>query len=123
MTTSGLEYDEVECWISPAARYWLRVVSTSLAKIGLMRWGRKVTGALPSETEISKGIKEPDPNSVVEVRNTSGSSHLWHPIRLRSGKLEVMLSNAFQAGANRLDMRYQIGIEHNDIVEVCRHLF
>ena len=24
MTTSGLEYGEVECWINPAARYWLR---------------------------------------------------------------------------------------------------
>ena len=39
------------------------------------------------------------------------------------GKLEVMLSKAFEEGANCVDMRYRIGIEHNGIVEVCRHLF
>ena len=33
--------------------------------------------------------------------------------RLEGGKLEVMLSKAFEEGANRLDMRYRIGIEHN----------
>ena len=43
--------------------------------------------------------------------------------RLRGGKLTIMLSKAFEESANRLDMRYRIGIEHNDIVEVCRHLF
>ena len=31
MTTSGLEYGEVECWIRLAARYWSKVPSTSLA--------------------------------------------------------------------------------------------
>ena len=74
MTTSGLEYGEVECWISPAARYWLRAASTSLASIGFMQWGREVTGMLPSGTEISKGIKEQDPKSVLEVENTSEKS-------------------------------------------------
>ena len=74
MTTSGLEYGEVECWINPAARYGLRVASTSLAKIGLMQWGREVTGSLPSGTEIVIGIKEHDPKSVFEVENTSGNS-------------------------------------------------
>ena len=34
-----------------------------------------------------------------------------------------MLLKAFEEGANRLDMRYRTGIEHNDIVEVCRYLF
>ena len=34
-----------------------------------------------------------------------------------------MLSEAFEEGVNRLDMRYRIGIEHNDIVEVYCHLF
>ena len=33
-----------------------------------------------------------------------------------------MLSQAFEEGANRLDMRYRIRIEHNDIAEVSRHL-
>ena len=48
--------------------------STSLAKIEFMRWGQEVTGALPSGTEISKGIKEQEPKSVFEV-NTSGNSY------------------------------------------------
>ena len=34
-----------------------------------------------------------------------------------------MLSKAFEEGANRLDMCYWIGIEDNDVVEVCRNLF
>ena len=33
-----------------------------------------------------------------------------------------MLSQAIEDGANRLDMRYRIGIEHTDIVEVRSHL-
>ena len=33
-----------------------------------------------------------------------------------------MLSKAFEEGANRVDMCYRIGIEHNDIVDVGRHL-
>ena len=33
-----------------------------------------------------------------------------------------MFSQAFEEGAHRLDMRYRIGIEHNDIVEVSRQL-
>ena len=33
-----------------------------------------------------------------------------------------MFSQAFEEGANRLNMRYRIGIEHNDIVEVSRQL-
>ena len=54
--------------------------------------------------------------------NGPGSLHLWHPIAPSRG-LEVMLSKALEEGANRLDMSYRIGIEPNDIVEVCRHLF
>ena len=46
----GSNYGEVECWITEAARYWLRVASTSLAKIGLMRCDREVTGTLPFDT-------------------------------------------------------------------------
>ena len=49
--------------------------STSLANIGFRRWGREVTGALSSATEISKGIKEQEPKPVFEVENTSGNSH------------------------------------------------
>ena len=67
MTTSGLDYGEVDCWIIRAARYWLRVASTSLAIAGFIRWGREVTGALPSGREISKGIREQDPKSVFKV--------------------------------------------------------
>ena len=52
----------------------MKVESTSLAKIGFMRRGREVTGALPSGTEFSKGIKEQDPKSVFEVKNISGNS-------------------------------------------------
>ena len=33
-----------------------------------------------------------------------------------------MLSQAFEEGANRLDVRCRIRIEHNDIAEVSRHL-
>ena len=79
MTTRGLEYGDVECWISSAARYWLRVASTSLAEIGLMRWGLETIGALPLGTEISKGIKEQEPKSVFEVENTQGNSKSTSP--------------------------------------------
>ena len=41
----------------------------------------------------------------------------------RNRAFEVMLSKAFEEGANRLDIRYRMGIEHIDMVEVCRHLF
>ena len=38
-----------------------------------------MAGGLPSGTEISKGIKEQDPNSVFEVENTSGKSRKTSP--------------------------------------------
>ena len=38
-----------------------------------------MTGALPSGTEISKGIKEQEPKSVFEVENTSGNSQSTSP--------------------------------------------
>ena len=53
MTTNELEHGEVERWISPATKYWLRVESTALAKIEFIRWGRELTGALPYRTDIS----------------------------------------------------------------------
>ena len=34
-----------------------------------------------------------------------------------------MLLKAFEEGANRPNMRYRVGIEHDDIVEVSYHLF
>ena len=37
-------------------------------------WGRERTGAQPSGTEISEGIKEQDPKSVFEVENASETS-------------------------------------------------
>ena len=53
------------------------MASTSLAKIGSMRCGREVTGALPSGTEISKGVREKEPKSVWELEK--------HP-RIRRGR-------------------------------------
>ena len=44
-----------------------------------MRWFREVTAALPSETDISKGIREQDPNSAFEVENTPGNSQNTPP--------------------------------------------
>ena len=58
MTTGDLEFGEVECRIRLAVGYWFMVASTSLAKMGFIRWDRAVTAALPSENEISKGIRE-----------------------------------------------------------------
>ena len=54
----------------PAARYWFKVASTFLAEIGLILWGRGVTGALPSGTELSKGIREQEPKSVLDLEKT-----------------------------------------------------
>ena len=67
MTTTDLEYGEVEFWIRPAAMYWFKVASTSSTKTGLILWGREVTGALPSGTEISKGIRVQKPKSVLRL--------------------------------------------------------
>ena len=50
-----------------------------MAKIGFRRWGREVTGALPSGTDISNGIKEQEPKSFFEVENTSGTSQSTSP--------------------------------------------
>ena len=79
MTTGGLEYGEVECWIRPAARYLFKVASASLAKIGLILWGREVTGALSSRTEISECIREQEPKSVLDLEKTSAKSHRTSP--------------------------------------------
>ena len=43
-------------------------------------------------------------------------------MRFRGGKLESVLSKAFEEGANRPNMRYRVGVEHDDIVEVSCHL-
>ena len=43
--------------------------------------------------------------------------------RLQGGKLEIVLSKAFEEGANRPNMRYQVGIEHDGIIEVSYPLF
>ena len=55
----------------PSREVLIKVASTSLVKIGFMRWGREVTGALPSGTDISTGIKEQDPK--VRLR---GAEHI-----------------------------------------------
>ena len=91
MTTIGLEYGEVECCIRLAARYWFRVASTSLAKIGLIRWGREVTRALRSGTEISNSIREQEPKSVMDVTKTSAKSQRTLP--------SCYITNGVQAGS------------------------
>ena len=67
------EYGEVECQISPAARYWLGRIHL-FGQYRVYAMGREMTRALPSGTEISKGIKKQDPKYVFEVENTSGKS-------------------------------------------------
>ena len=47
--------------------------------IGLMRCGRKVTGSLPSGTEISKGVREQEPKSVLELEKPSGNLQRTSP--------------------------------------------
>ena len=49
------------------------------SQIGLMRCGREVTGALPPGTEISKGIREQEPKSVLELEKTTGNSQRSSP--------------------------------------------
>ena len=80
MTTSGLEYGEVECWIRPAAKYWPKMASTSLAMMGLMRCGLDVTGVLASGTKITKGINEQEQKSDLDFEKTSGNLQSTPPI-------------------------------------------
>ena len=70
--------------------------STSLAIIRLMRCGREVTGALgalPSEIEISKGIMEQEPKSVLELEKTPG--------KLRRTSPSSSMANGVQSGPCR----------------------
>ena len=57
----------------------VQVASTSLDKFRLIRWGREVTGALPSGTEVSKGIQEQGPKSVLDFDITSTKSQRASP--------------------------------------------
>ena len=79
MITSGFEYREVECRITPTTRYLFGLASTSVAKIGLIWWGREVTGALPSGTEPSKGIREKEQKSVLDLEKTPTKSQRSSP--------------------------------------------
>ena len=45
--------------------------SISSTKTGLVRWGREVTGALPSDTEISKRIREKESESVLDLEKNA----------------------------------------------------
>ena len=78
MTTSGLEYGEVECWIRPAA-YWFRVVPTSLAKMGLIQRDREVTGALHSVTEPRKASGGRNQNLSSTWRKRQENCREHHP--------------------------------------------
>ena len=71
MATRGLEYGEVECWIKSAARYWSKVASTHLGKVGSVRCGLDVAGALPLGVEITKGIEEQEPNFRLVLRENA----------------------------------------------------
>ena len=56
-----------------------------------MRWGREVTGELPSGTEISKGIKDQDPKSVVDVENMGKfAEHTTQLLDGRGGPFRVI---------------------------------
>ena len=79
MITSGFEYREVECRITPTTRYLFGLASTSVAKIGLIWWGREVTGALPPGTELSKGIRQQEQNSVLDLEKTPAKSQRTSP--------------------------------------------
>ena len=50
------------------------VASTSLPKLGLIRSGREVTLVKPSGTEISKGVREQEPKSVLDYEKTSAKT-------------------------------------------------
>ena len=64
-----------------------------------MRWGREVTRAFPSGTEISKGIKEQDSKSVFDVEKTSRSRRAHHPVaRWPGGQVGSCKSHAISAG-------------------------
>ena len=68
MTTSRLDYGEVECRTKSAPSYWSKVASTSLAVMELMRCGRGLTGAIPSGPEIPNGITKQEPESDLGLR-------------------------------------------------------
>ena len=94
MTTSGLEYGEVECWISPAGMHWLRVASTSFAKFGCMRWGREVTGALPSGTENLEGHHRARPKVRLRGEEHIGkfAGHITQLLDGRGGSIQGHVS-------------------------------
>ena len=50
-----------------------------LARMGLMRYGREMTGALSGGTEILNGMREQEPKSVLDVEKTSGNSQRTPP--------------------------------------------
>ena len=68
-----------------------------------------MTGALPSGTEISKGIKEQEPKSVFEVENTSGNSQSTSPNCAMTGGVQPgsCMSNAISRrwGGSRAQTR------------------
>lgn len=55
ITTNGLENREVEYWMRLAARYKSKIIFTFMAKMGLMRCGREVTGGVPGESRVVTG--------------------------------------------------------------------
>ena len=63
--------------------------------------GPRVTGALPSGTEISKGIREQDPKSVFEVENTSGNSQSTSPSCSMAGWVQTRKNKERWSGSNR----------------------
>ena len=64
-----------------------------MPKLGLIRWGREVTGALHCGTEISKGIREQEPNPVLDVEKTSAKSQRIFP--------SCSIANVIQSGPLR----------------------
>ena len=56
--------------LDQACREVLIQSSFDLAKVGLIWWGRKETAALFFGTKISKGIRERQPKSVLDLDTT-----------------------------------------------------
>ena len=61
-----------------------------LAKIRLIWWGREETAALFSGTKISKGIREQQPKSVLDLEKTSAKSRRTSP--------SCSIANGLQSG-------------------------
>ena len=80
---------------------------------GEMEWPRKFASVAPNRAFEGESL-----HGVAQKVRIGGTQSC-----LRGGKLEIVLSKVFEEGANRPNMRYQVGIGHDDIIEVSCLLF